>query len=647
MGVPALRRIGMACVAAPALATALASGVAADRLNWAHLPFTNCVGTTATQTGTFPMIRTDLGVTYGNSQGLTFRILFIEQPANGTLTATITDNKITTAGDWTSQPMDTLTSDTMSIELTFQATKQFTDGGRVRLLINGNLESIDVPTIVSCTTASTVDGFAPLLAAATVGPDLTLIVLAVIGLLIGGVAGELVRRARPAVRLGPPVTPLIAGGLVGALIAVSLQVGLAPAGSIATASPAPGASGLTAEASPTAGLLPTPGGSALASADASSSPSAGSSSPSAATSGPTAGQTATPTSGAASSAPTFGPPSSAPTFGPASSALTTPPVTAGPSPGATPNPTVAPPALTAATDLYFPMDVEELAIGQLLLDPLSNDVGPHPEQIEITSVTQLTIPAHYVHSGDTGTAQIGTLSVTSDHKHLTWVDNVCRTVSSLCYNLPPLRFTYQIGDGARTDAGVGWLKFDRPWLIPFDYDRTLLVVPAAVADYIAVDIPLPVLQATTLSINGLPGVKLTLLEPCPSDPTTACLIDVTTPSSGQIAGVLKPVSSTELNSYVTLAEPVDAGSGNYAIYGLADFGTTGLCVSVPFSIPEVGFESVIRSGCWDTSGSIPVSVTGGPRSVPYPPMLQSWGVYIANLSIPVSCATTPKPDACP
>jgi hypothetical protein len=28
-------------------------------------------------------------------------------------------------------------------------------------------------------------------------------------------------------------------------------------------------------------------------------------------------------------------------------------------------------------------------------------------------------------------------------------------------------------------------------------------------------------------------------------------------------------------------------------------------------------------------------------------MLQSWGVYIANLSIPVSCATTPKPDACP
>jgi hypothetical protein len=290
------------------------------------------------------------------------------------------------------------------------------------------------------------------------------------------------------------------------------------------------------------------------------------------------------------------------------------------------------------------MDVEESPLGQLLFDPLANDVGPNPAGIAISSVTQMTIPAHYIHSGDTGTAQVGTLSVTGDHQHLKWVDNVCRTVASLCYNLPPLRFKYTISDGSKTDTGVGWVKFDRPWLIPFDYDRNLIVVPAAAASYLAVDLPLPILQATNLSVNGLPGVKLTLLEPCPSDGTKACTIDITAPASGPMAGVLRPVSASELNAFATFADPVDVGGGNYAILGLADFGTTGLCVNLHVSYPGLDFDGVIKTGCWDQTGTVPVSVTGPYKDAPYPPLMNTFGVYIANLSVPVQC---PGGSQCP
>jgi hypothetical protein len=610
-----LRRLVAASSLAIVGLTSLGVGtVAADRLQWTHVAFQNCVGTTATVIDTWPMEKTDIAPTYANGHTARFRILFVEQPANGRMTAEVTDSTITIPTNWSSLPLGATSSQTMSIKVTFTATKQFTDGGRIRMLIDGNLESVDVPTIVMCAAAAAPADVAiaapPMtLVAATSSPALLVLLV----LLVGGALGLLVavgteylaRRRGRALRGSGPAARGVAGILIGLLLALPVSCTLG-AGPFANTGPegSPGASSGVAAGSPGT----TQGG-------PSELPTLG---PSPSDSG------ASPSADASSSA---GPPTTAPTKGP------------------TPTATVAPPKLTAATDLNFPMDVEESPIGQLFFNPLANDLGPNPDAITITSVGQLTIPAHYIHQGDTGTATVGTLSITADHKHLRWIDNVCRSVGSVCYNLPPLRFSYKISDGLTTDSGVGWVKFDRPWYIPFDYDRNLLVVPAAAAAYIVADIPLPVLEATNITVNGLPGVSLKLLEPCPTDATTVCTIDLTAPSSGLIAGVLGPVSATEMNAFVTFDKPVDAGGGNYAILGMADFGTTGICAIIPLTYDGVTYQ--IKSGCWDQSGTVPITITGGSSGPTSSAITQSFGVYIADLSKPVICSASPKPTGCP
>ena len=592
------RRLRGACALACAFIALLGATapVAADRLNWAHEAFTNCVGTTDSHVVTYPVIRADVGPMFKNKQTLTFRILFVEQPANGTLSASITDTKVTTPSTWRSKALGSVSSGTMSIKLTFKATKQFTDGGRVRLLINGDLESIDVPTIVMCT-APTAQVDAPsfgLVADASPAGGVPIVVLILGGIIGAGLALLAGRRLRFRLAARPLLLSTV-GLVVGVLASTPLALNLAGAGG-------PGA-----------------------------------------TSGPTAAAQASiePTAVAqVSAAPSLVLPFTDPTPGVSSPPTASPIPTAIP-PSLPPRPAVgaAGSKLAATTDLYFLMDVDQLPLGRLVFEPLTNDVGPDAAAIRITKVTQLRIPAHYIHTGDTGTANVGTLSIVDDGARLEWTDDVCRTVTSLCYNLPPLRFTYTISDGSTSDSGIGWVKFDRPWLIPFDYDRNLIVVPAAEAENLAVGIPLPVVAAENVSVHGLPGVKLTVFEPCPSDPKKGCLIDVTAPSSGQVAGLMRPVSTKELNAFVTFSTGVDVGGGKVAILGMASFGTPGECLIMRVDYPDLGFSGTIKTGCWDATGAKPVNVRGYGRRSPakYTPMMDSFGVYIANLSVPTSC----------
>jgi hypothetical protein len=144
--------IAFACVlvAMPAFA----SGVFADRLYSAQPIFTNCANTTDTKTIQWGLGRANLGVSYANGAKVRFKILFVEQPANGIMTAELTDSVIKLPTNWKSRPTDYVSTDKITIKITFFAGAAFTDGGRIRLVANGNLESVDVPTLVSCTSTA-------------------------------------------------------------------------------------------------------------------------------------------------------------------------------------------------------------------------------------------------------------------------------------------------------------------------------------------------------------------------------------------------------------------------------------------------------------------------------------------------------------
>ena len=468
---PRLRAFGVAISAVVVALATLTPSVSADRLFWDHQPFTNCVGTTQTKTILWSLGRSNLGAKFKNGQVVKFGVLAVQQPQNGTMTAKLKDNSIRLPANWKSRPLNSVSADTITLKVTFTATLQGEDGGRIRLVANGRLESIDVPTMVSCTSASAND-------------------------------------ARPAT---------------------------------ATESAAEKEAELLASAK---------------------------------------------------------------------TELT------------------AATSVSATDDYYYALDPGLQGPGGFTMDVLLNDRAPNPANLEILSNTQLKAPTSM---SDTGTlSQLGNITISGDGKSLHWTDDRCNAPPyNLCANLPGLFFDYTASDGATTSKGRAWIKFDRPWLLPLDYDPDVFLVPPETVNALPVGETLPILEVTPSSFSNMPALSITVAGKCPVvDPPKVCVADTTVITTG--TGI-PPQLTTK--SVLAVGQPIEVTAGE------------------AFHAPgEIAFPSQSQVGpgqavCYQYYPEDPDDPTGPQLVVPMlcaadlpgttssigkGSALQSWSVYIGN-----------------